>query len=107
MSFLSVIIVKLRGQVSGKYACTYQCHNTTLDVVITKILIKTPSISIVVTLVEPGPRTASRKTFCSKAETEGVARFVSFPCCVCTYLLQCALLFSPWKWRQPVLAKCW
>lgn len=86
MSFASVIIVKLRGQVSGKYACTYQCHNTALDVVITIIFIRTPSISIVVVLDEPGPRTASRKTFCSKAETEGVVRFVSFPCCICTYM---------------------
>jgi hypothetical protein len=90
MSFASVIIVKLRGQVSGKYACTYQCHNTALDLVITIILIKIPSISIAVVLDEPGPRTASRKTFCSKAETEGF----SFPCCICTYLLQRALLFS-------------
>jgi len=39
MSFVSVIIVKLRGQVSGKYACTYQCRNGALGVVITIILI--------------------------------------------------------------------
>jgi len=41
----------------------------------------------VVVLDELGPRTANRKTVCSKEETEGVARFVSFPCCVCTDLL--------------------
>jgi hypothetical protein len=39
MSFVSVIIVKLRGQVSSKYACTNQCRNTALDVVVTIILI--------------------------------------------------------------------
>jgi len=61
----------------------------------------------VVVLDEPGPRTASRKTFYSKAETEGIARFVSFRCCTCTYLLQRAVLFFSRKWMQPVRAKCW